>query len=97
MLRNRGFDGLSTTSFVEINNEIEMSCPLFHKVLSAMIEADYNTDKKLAAMALIYSIIMFRRCHEMSRLQRVNTILLADGGATRQVIILGYVYQCPVA
>jgi hypothetical protein len=50
-----------------------------------MIEAEYNSEKKQAALALIYAIILFRRCHEMSRLQRVNTLLLEEGGATQQV------------
>jgi hypothetical protein len=87
LLRNRGFDGLSTTSFEEINNKMQTSCPLFHKLLSAMLESDINNnEKKLAAIALIYSVIMFRRFHEMSRLQRVNTILLVEGGASQQVL-----------
>ena len=86
MLRCRGYNGLAATCIDEINNEIETSCPLVYQLLSAMIEAEYSSEKKQAALALIYAIIMFRRCHEMSRLQRVNTVLLVEGGATQQVI-----------
>ncbi|KAK2569260.1 hypothetical protein P5673_006167 [Acropora cervicornis] len=37
-------------------------------------------------MALIYSIVMFKRCHEMSQVQRVNTVLLAEGNASQELI-----------
>ena len=90
MLRDRGYVGLAGTSFDKINNEIKTSCPHVYQILSAMIEADYNSEKKQAALALIYAIIMFRRCHEMSMLQRVNTVLLVEGGATQQVIASYY-------
>ena len=86
MLRCRGYNGLAATCIDEINNEIKTSCPLAYQLLSAMIETEYSSEKKQAALVLIYAIIMFRRCHEMSRLQMVNTFLLVEGRATQQVI-----------
>ena len=35
--------------------------------LSRVMRLDVNTDKKLAPMTLIYAIIMFKRCKELSR------------------------------
>ena len=55
-----------------------------------MLEYEHDSDKKQAAFALIYAIIMFRRCHELSKLQRINTVLLIEGGATQQVFNLLY-------
>jgi hypothetical protein len=50
VLRDRGYNGLTATSFDEIDNEIRTSCPLVHQVLSAIIEAEYNSEKKQAAL-----------------------------------------------
>lgn len=34
----------------------------------------------------MYAVLMFRRCHELSSIQRINTVLLAEGNANREVI-----------
>jgi len=85
VLRERHFNGLASLNFTDIEREIKTSCPLFHQFLHTAIEYEHDTEKKQAALALIYGIIMFRRCHELSKLQRVNSVLLIEGGATLQV------------
>ena len=85
VLRERGFPGLSTLNFQEIAKEVETQCPTVFKLLSQMIQLSHNSHKKTAPLALIYGIIMFRRCKELSRVQRVNTVLLNDGGASQEV------------
>ena len=77
---------MSTLDFEEIVQEMEKSCPFTYKALSVMIDEQYNREKKIAPLSLIYSIIMFRRCHELSRLQRINTMLLAESDANTEVI-----------
>ena len=79
-LRDRGFPGMSITLKEDIIKEVAMQCPTVFKLLSQMIQLSLNYDKKTAPLALIYGIIMLRRCKEMSRAQRVNTVLLDDGG-----------------
>ena len=74
VLRERGFPGMSTLNFEEIVKEVETQCPTVFKLLSQMIQLSHNSDKKTAPLALIYGIIMFRRCKELSRVQRVNTV-----------------------
>ena len=86
MLRERSFSGLASLNFADIAREIETSCPLFYQFLATMIGYEHDIEKKQAAFALIYAIIMFRRCHELSKLQRVNTVLLIQGGASQQVL-----------
>lgn len=85
LLRQKDFNALSSLDFVEIVEELKSLCPTTFSILAAMIQLDNNEEKKTAAMALIYSIIMFKRCHEMSRIQRVNTVLLAEGNASQEV------------
>ena len=51
-----------------------------------MVNYDSNREN-IASLVILYAIIMFRRCHELSRVQRVNTVLLAEGKASREVIV----------
>ena len=89
VLRDRGFPSMSTLNFEDIVKEVEMQCPTVFKLLSQMIQLSQNYDKKTASLALIYGIIIFRRCKEMSRVQRVNTVMrLNDGGASQEVCLL---------
>ena len=78
MLRQNDFENLCTLDFEEIVRELENSSPFSNTVLSVMIDEKYNRDKKIAPLCMIYSMIMFRSCHEMSKLQRINTVLLAE-------------------
>lgn len=88
VLRERGFTGMSTLNFEEVVKEIQSQCPKVYKILSQMVQLCIDPDKKKAPLALIYGIIMFKRCKELSLVQRVNTVLLNDGGASQEV--------CPV-
>ena len=85
VLRQRDYEGLSSLDFTEITEEMKLLCPTAFNILPAMIQFVNNEDKRTAPMALIYSIMMFKRCHEMSRVQRVNTVLLAEGNASQEV------------
>lgn len=62
--------------------------PYSVQVVSSDDPTQSKYDKKMAPLALIYGIIIFRRCKEMSRVQRVNTVLLNDGGASQEVCLL---------
>lgn len=85
VLREQGFPSTSMLNFEEIVKEVETQCPTVFKLLSQMIQLSHNSEKKTAPLALIYGIIMFRRCKELSRDRRVNTLLLNDSGASQEV------------
>jgi hypothetical protein len=54
--------------------------------LSSLLDCDLtNPGKKLPPMCLLYGVILFLRCHELSRIQRINTVLLVQGKATTNV------------
>ena len=82
-LCNRHFNGLVSLCFSDIQTEIETSFPLFCQFLHTAIEYEHDTEKKQAAFVLVYSIIMLRRCHEL-------TGLLMERGSTLQVLDTNY-------
>ena len=95
VLRARGYLGLSTLNFSEIIKEIQTLCPTVFTFLSKMIQLDQNPEKRTAPLALVYGLIVFQRCHELSRIQRVNTVLLTEGDANQEVILI--ICECCIA
>ena len=70
----------------EVTSELTTRCPTVAKILSSLLDCDLtNPGKKLPPMCLLYGVILFLRCHELSRIQRINTVLLVQGKATTNV------------
>ena len=88
VLRERAYTGLSSFTFEEILSEMQSLCPTVLKVLSLMVQLDLDREKNTPPLALIYGIVMFKRFHELSRLQRLNTVLLSDGNASKEISLL---------
>lgn len=86
VLRERSYKGLSQENWIaEVSSELAARCPVMAYIFSTLLQSDIYPHKKLPASSLIYGIIMFLRCHELSRIQRVNTILLTQGNASTNV------------
>lgn len=87
VLRDRTYGGLSQeTWMVEVVKELRIRCPTVAEILSSLLDCSLlDPGKKLPPICLIYSIIMFMRCHELSRIQRINTVLLTEGKASSNV------------
>ncbi len=86
VLKQRDYGVLSSESWMsDVLKEMESRCPMVHKILCSLLESDIYPDKKKPGICLIYGIIMFLRCHELSRVQRINSILLAQGHASVNV------------
>lgn len=91
VLRKRSYDGLSERTWMnEILTEMSTRCPAVFSLLSTLLDYPTNPYKKLPPLCLIYTIMMFMRCHELSRIQRINSILLIDGQADINVSSLDY-------
>lgn len=83
VLGKRGYEGLSDMTWQEIYVEIENKCPTTLQFLFTLVNG--NSEEKMTPICLLYSIPMFLRFPELSRLQRLNTILLTDGGVNKMV------------
>ncbi len=90
VLRKRSYGGLCQENWMtEVASELTTRCPTVAKILSTLLDCDLtNPGKKLPPICLLYGIITFLRCHELSRIQRINTVLLVQGKAATNV--------CPV-
>ena len=76
VLRERGFTGMNTLNFEEVVKEVRSQCPTVYKILSQMVQLYIDPEKKKAPLALIYGMIMFKRCKELSLVQRVKRCVL---------------------
>ena len=87
VLRNRSYGGLSQENWMaEILVELSTRCPTVAKILSTLLDCDFTCPgKKLPPICLMYGIVMFQRCHELSKIQRINTVLLTKGKAKTNV------------
>ena len=66
-------------------DKLKTLCPVVFRILSELLELSYNKEKKIAPLCLVYGVVMFKRCHELSFLQRINNVLLADSDANMEV------------
>ena len=89
VLQNRSYGGLCQENWMaEVNSELSSRCPTVAKILSTLLDCDLiSPGKKLPPMCLIYGIVMFLRCRDLSRIQRINNVLLTEGKATTNVCL----------
>jgi hypothetical protein len=52
--------------------ELATRCPMVNKILRSLVESSIYPEKKNPVICLIYGIVMFLRCHELSRIQRIQ-------------------------
>ena len=97
MLTKRTYDGLSESTWMdEVLNEITTRSTTVSDTLSMLLDYPLNSQKKLPSMCLIYGIIMFLRCHELSRIQRINSVLLIQGQVNTQVCFCNILSQSKI-
>ena len=65
--------------------EMSTRCPSFYQIPTMLLESSIRPEKENPAICLIYGIVMFLRCHELSRVQRINSVLLVEGHASVNV------------
>ena len=83
VLRGHDYDHLANFSWSNILNEISTSCGDLLDILSTVTRGNRG-----AVIGMAYAMLMQARNHEMSLCQRINSVLLMDGGAKKQVQIL---------
>lgn len=85
LLMQKNYTGLCSLNLDDLVQEMRHLCPTVYDILSTMLDMDNNKEKKIPTLCLVYGLIMFRRFHELSLFQRINTLLLIEGNANQQV------------
>lgn len=85
-LRKNDFPNMSTFTWDKLTNEMVSRCPvLLHILLTAMGYSKDNINEIAPRLSLCYAILMQSRNHELTLVQRLNTILMTNGNAKKQV------------
>ena len=86
-LRKNDFPNMSTFTWDKLTNEMASHGPvLLDILLTAMGYSKDNIDEIAPRLSsLCYAILMQSRNHEPTLVQRLNTILMTNGNAKKQV------------
>jgi len=97
VLRDSSFEILEKFHFEDIWQEMVKNQPFLVDMLNAVTGKHVNhmltTDAVKIKLSQIYSILMFSRWNELSLLQRLNTVLIIEGGCSKQVLLFIILYS----
>lgn len=90
VLRDYSYESLEKFNFDHIWKEIAINQPFLVDIFNALagkcVDHLNTPDATKIKFSFIYSILMFHRWHELSLVQRLNTVLITEGGCSSQVI-----------
>ena len=88
-LKNTDFDHMAQLNFDDIFNEIKNNSPfiidMFNSVTGKCCSIEDTPHNLKVKYSFIYSILMNERWHALSLVQRVNTVLITEGGCSKKV------------
>ena len=86
VFRNRSYGGMCEDNWMdEVRKEL-LTLPAVASILSTLLDCSMEKPEKcLLPLCLLYGVIMFIRCHHLSRIQRINTVLITEGKASANV------------
>ena len=91
ILLEKSYEDMSDFDFDKVWKELVECHPFFLDVLNAIVGETCDLADTPPSLRVkhcfIYSILMIQRWHELSPLQRINTVLMISGGGSKQVYI----------
>ena len=91
VLYGNTYESLKEFEFDKVWNEMATNVPflknIFNSVSGKNGAIEISQDQLKVKYDFIYSILMNERWHELSLLKRVHTVLVIEGGCTKQVRI----------
>lgn len=84
MLRKNQYPDMVSFDWDKLLREIQSRCPLLLDVMSTIVGSK-SKPNVIPPLGLCYSILMQKRNHDLSLIQRINTVLLSEGNAKKQV------------
>ena len=84
----KDFSNMNSFSWDELVTEMSDRCPvLLNALLVAMGRSKEQVKDVGPRIGMCYAILMQTRNHELSLVLRINTVLMTNGGAKKQVTI----------
>ena len=78
----------------EVRKELLTRCPTVANILSTLLDCSVEKpEKHLSPLCLLYEVITFIRCHHLSWIQRINTVLMIEGNASGNVSYFELILQ----
>ena len=71
---------------------MEKNIPFAISVMNAISGKSSTTEDLRVKYSFLYSILMIERWHELSVLKRVNTVLIIEGGCSKKVRCLLFLF-----
>ena len=89
LLLDNSYEGIKEFSFKPLWNEVIKHHPLLADLFMTMTKQRCHpnnaSEEIIVKGCFVYSIIMHSRWHELSLMQRLNTVLIIEGGCSKQV------------
>ena len=84
VLRKNQYPNMVDFNWDALFEELRSRCPILLDVLATVASSKKKHDV-IPPLGLCYGILLQQRNHELSLIQRINTILLSEGNAKKQV------------
>ena len=88
---------LTSFTWMQILNEMKDRAPDVLEFLATIAVPNLKDDgRQVAPLCVAYGVLMNQRCKELSLIQKINSILLGTGSATKKVIFIINNLQLPL-
>lgn len=84
VLRKNDYDNMVSLDWSVIMKEIASRCPILYDIMKTVVKKP-NLTNHIPPICICYGILLQQRNHELSLIQRINTVLLSEGNAKKQV------------
>ena len=85
VLRNNDFENMVNFDWLIILDELQNRCPFLLEVLNTVTTKKKPQSELAPRIGMVYAILMLQRNHELSLVQRINTLIMTEGNAKKQV------------
>ena len=92
VLYGHKYENLKEFTFESVWNEMEKNIPFAISVMNAISGKSSTTEDLRVKYSFLYSILMSERWHELSVLKHVNTVLIIEGGCSKKVRCLLFLF-----
>ncbi len=96
MLQNNESENIVNFDWLIILDELQNRCPFLLEVLNTVTTKKKPQSELAPRIGIVYAILMLQRNHELSLVQRINTLIMTEGNPKNRSSKYIYLYAPPV-